>query len=177
MVHHGGKSLKIRNQSLGWGVSCVVYTVESRKEMHCPDCGSNVLAEQQFCRECGAGLGANERQSTVPLPVIALLVTFGGIIVALAGKMLLNENAVVFVGVVISLLGMMSIAIIPLMAAKQARERNRRFESQPARLTRAEPTIKLPPMNAGDQMIPSVIDDTTELLKEPAADYRDSSRR
>jgi hypothetical protein len=63
------------------------------------------------------------------------------------------------------------------MAAKQARERNRRFESQPARLTRAEPTIKLPPLNAGDQMTPSVVDDTTELLKDPAADYHDSMRR
>jgi hypothetical protein len=135
--------------------------------MNCPDCGTQVSAEQQFCRECGADLWDGESRSFVPSPIIGLLLAFGGIIIALTGRMLLNENAIVFIGVVTSIFGMMSIAIIPLINAKQARERGRRFAARPARLTPAEPTMKLPPISARDEFN-SVVDDTTELLNEPA---------
>jgi hypothetical protein len=134
--------------------------------MNCPDCGSHVLADQQFCRECGAGLLDDEGRTFVPSPVIGLLLAFGGIFIALTGQMLLNQNAIVFIGVITSIFGMISIAIIPLIAAKQARERSRRFTSHPVRLTPAEPTMKLPPMSARDELN-SVVEDTTELLNEP----------
>ena len=135
--------------------------------MNCPDCGNRVLAEQQFCRSCGASLWADEGRSFVPSPIIGLLLTFGGIILALTGKMLLQQNAIVFIGVVASLFGMMSIAIIPLIQAKQARERNRRVAPKPSAIAPAEPTMKLPPMNASDEVF-SVVDSTTELLNENA---------
>ena len=103
----------------------------------------------------------------MPSPIIGLLLTFGGIILALTGKMLLQQNAIVFIGVVASLFGMMSIAIIPLIQAKQARERSRRVAPKPSAIAPAEPTMKLPPMNASDEVF-SVVDSTTELLNENA---------
>ena len=136
--------------------------------MHCPDCGNKVTAEQQFCRSCGASLWVDAKKSYVPSPIVGLLLAFGGIIVALAGQMLLHQSAIVFIGVATSLMGMTSIAVIPLIAAKQARERGRRVPPRPSAIAPAEPTMKLPPISAADEFVPSVVDDTTELLKEPA---------
>ena len=135
--------------------------------MNCSECGNKVTAEQQFCRSCGASLWADERKGFVPSPIIGLLLAFGGIIIALAGKMLLQEVVLVFIGVVMSIMGMMSIAIIPLIQAKQARERSRRVAPRPSAIAPAEPTMKLPPMAAKDEFH-SVIEDTTELLNENA---------
>ena len=109
----------------------------------------------------------DEGRRFVPSPIIGLLLTFGGIILALTGRMLLNESVIVFIGVVASIFGMMSIAIIPLIQAKHARERSRRVPPKPSAIAPAEPTMKLPPMSAKDEFH-SVIDGTTELLDEHA---------
>ena len=135
--------------------------------MNCPDCGNQVLAEQQFCRSCGGSLWTDDRKGFVPSPIIGLLLAFGGIVIALAGKMLLQQDAIVFIGVVTAIFGMMSIAMIPLIAAKQARERGRRVAPKPSAIASAEPTMKLPPMTAQDEFH-SVVDNTTELLNENA---------
>lgn len=134
--------------------------------MNCPDCGSQVVTEQRFCRDCGANLWSGKKRSGVPSPFVGILLAFGGIILALAGRMLFNESALVFIGVVTSLLGMMSLAIIPVIAAKQEQERRRWIASRPATLPLVEPTTKLPPMDVASD-VPSVVEDTTEFLKEP----------
>jgi hypothetical protein len=135
--------------------------------MNCPDCGTQIVADQRFCRECGANLWSEKKNSGVPSPVIGILLAFGGIILALAGRMLFNESAIIFIGVVTSLIGMMSLAIIPLSAAKMEQERRRTISSRPVSLAPAEPTTKLPPMSARDTSIPSVVEDTTDLLEQP----------
>ncbi|MEP7213240.1 MAG: zinc ribbon domain-containing protein [Acidobacteriota bacterium] len=135
--------------------------------MNCPDCGNKVTADQQFCRSCGASLWADEVKRFVPSPIIGILLAFGGIIVALTGKMLLQQDFLVFIGVVLSIIGMASIALIPLIAAKRAKERSRRVAPKPSAIPPAEPTMKLPPMAARDEFH-SVIEDTTELLNENA---------
>ena len=113
-----------------------------------------------------------------PVTEIRALLAFCGIIVALAGRMLLHQEVIVFIGVVMSLIGMMSIAVIPLIAAKHLREKKRRpARPEAAAIAPAEPTMKLPPIRAADDFVPSVTDSTTELLKEPAANHRDRSRR
>lgn len=133
--------------------------------MNCPDCRTQVTAGQQFCRECGAELWADEKRSAVPSPILGLLLAFSGIIVALTGKMLLHNDIVTYIGVVVSILGMMSIALVPMLAARRAADRRRRPAAQPKSFAPAEPTMKLPPMNAADH-IPSVVDNTTQLLSE-----------
>ena len=135
--------------------------------MNCPDCKTQVSAGQQFCRECGAELRADESRPFAPSPILGLLLAFGGVIVALTGKMLFQSDVVTYIGVVMSILGMMTIALIPMLAAKRTGDRRRRPTAKPASMAPAEPTMKLPPMNAADH-IPSVVDNTTQLLKEPA---------
>jgi hypothetical protein len=124
------------------------------------------LAEHEFCRSCGANLFTVKERRGVPSPIVGVILAFVGILIALTGRMLLNENIVVFVGVVTSIIGMMSIAVIPLIAAKQSRERTRRTTVRPPSLKPVDTTTKLPPISAQDQ-IHSVVDDTTELLREP----------
>ena len=141
--------------------------------MHCPDCGNKITAEQQFCRSCGASLWADTAKSFVPSPIVGLLLAFGGILVALAGQMLLHQSTVVFVGVVVSVLGMMTIALRPMIATKRTHERGRRVPPRPSAIAPAEPTMKLPPINPNDEFIPSVVDETTRLLNERAGHTAD----
>ena len=144
--------------------------------MNCPDCGLQTFSDQQFCRSCGAELWADEPRPRFPLPVIGLLLAFGGIIIALTGRMLLDEKLIVYLGVITSIIGMMSIAMISMTSGRRPKKRIRSVAAaQPATLPPAESTMKLPPMNAFDSM-PSVIDNTTDLLKQPVQNHSDDSR-
>jgi hypothetical protein len=101
------------------------------------------------------------------MPVVGIVLAFAGILVALTGRMLLHENILVYIGVVISIVGMMSIALVPMLTSGPSRRRRRSTPDRPQELTPADTTTKLPPISARDQF-PSVVEDTTELLKEPA---------
>lgn len=142
--------------------------------MNCPNCGLQTFSDQQFCRSCGTELWADERRPRFSMPMIGLLLAFGGIIIALTGKMLLDEKIIVYLGVITSIIGMMSIAMIPMTSGRRTKKRTRNVAEQAAALPPVESTMKLPPMNAFDS-IPSVIDNTTELLKEPARNNPNSA--
>ena len=136
--------------------------------MYCPDCGTQILPEHEFCRSCGADLRLEQKRIGISVPFIGVILAFVGILIALTGRMLLQESIVVFVGVVISILGMMSIALTPMLSSgRRSRGRSGRMPNRPQELTPADTTTKLPPISARDQ-VHSVVEDTTELLKEPA---------
>lgn len=134
--------------------------------MHCPNCGTETLPEHEFCRSCGAGLWSEKKHSRALSPLLGVILTFAGILISLTGRRILHEDIVVFIGVVTSIIGMMLMAVIPLLSAKNTRGRSRRVAAHPSEFAPAKPTVKLPPINAADEF-QSVVEDTTELLHEP----------
>jgi hypothetical protein len=95
-----------------------------------------------------------------------LLLAFGGIVIALAGKMLLQLDLVTFIGVLISLSGMFFIAAYPFLTASIRRGYAPGRNPQPESLPHADTTNKLPPISETD-FVPSVTENTTNLLKIP----------
>jgi hypothetical protein len=140
--------------------------------MNCPNCGSQVLAEQQFCRKCGAGLAVDTSRPADRRMLVGLSMAFGGIIVALFGRMLLHIDVVVLVGVLLSICGMFFIAAYPLLRRSLRPRTNIIGTSQPESLAAAEPTNKLPPMSAND-FVGSVTENTTDLLNVSGQDHRE----
>ncbi|MBK8464532.1 MAG: hypothetical protein IPL32_01755 [Chloracidobacterium sp.] len=130
--------------------------------MNCPGCGTFVEADQQFCRSCGAGLLAEERP-TIPWQFWGLAMAFGGILIALTGKMI-DISWLVFPGVFISIGGMFMIAAIPLLRRSGPRKRKVAPLPQRDSLAPAGTTNKLLPIGEND-FVPSVVENTTELLK------------
>ena len=104
-----------------------------------------------------------------------LILAFGGIVIALFGRMLLQQQIVTLIGVLASISGMFFIAATPFLRRTRSNKRGIHPSTQPEVLAPAEPTRKLPPMSVADY-IPSVTEDTTELLKDPARNYPNSSR-
>ena len=104
-----------------------------------------------------------------------LILAFGGIVIALFGRMLLQQQIVTLIGVLASISGMFFIAATPFLRRTRSNKRGIHPSTQPEVLAPAEPTRKLPPMSVVDY-IPSVTEDTTELLKDPASNYPNSSR-
>lgn len=142
--------------------------------MNCPNCGTQTLPDQQFCRACGASLMADEARSVNRRMLWGPLLAFVGIAIALVGKMLLHLEIFTLVGVLISLAGMFFIAAYPYLL-RNPKKRGIDVLSQPQSLAPAETTNKLPPISAIDHF-PSVTEGTTELLKDPAPVYRNSGR-
>lgn len=138
--------------------------------MNCPDCGSPILNDQQFCRSWGAQLAAAEPRPFNPL-LAGLAMAFGGIMIALAGSFV-ELRAVLFLGVVISIAGMFFIAAYPMLRSA-FNSRSGALE-QPDSLPHAPTTKKLAPVGDFEYVPASVTEGTTNLLKEPAAKRSDS---
>ena len=88
---------------------------------------------------------------------------FAGILLSLIGSMI-DMRAVVMIGVIMSVLGMFSIAAMSIL--NQGRRRTQRVSKKPDSLSKADTTNKLPPMSAINHFT-SVTENTTDLLKEP----------
>ena len=135
--------------------------------MNCPNCGSETLADQQFCRSCGTDL-VGDRPSTFRPQIgglLILLMIFGGLLTAMAGK-LWSVKWVTFTGVFIMIGGMFLIAAYGLLRQSRPRKRKAKPVAPPEPLLRADTTNKLLPIGDND-FIPSVVEPTTELLKPP----------
>jgi hypothetical protein len=136
--------------------------------MNCPNCGSEIFANQQYCRLCGADL-VEDRPSVFRPQIGALLVLlliFGGLLTAMAGK-LWSVKWVTFTGVFIMIGGMFLVAAYGLLRQSRPRSRKRKPLPPSEPLLRADTTNKLLPIGDND-FIPSVVDPTTELLTTPA---------
>ncbi len=131
--------------------------------MDCPSCGSQVADGQQFCRECGAGLTADASSLRIPRAFWGMTLAFGGILIALTGSMI-EVRAVVMIGVIMSVLGMFSIAAMSIL--NQGRKQGPRVSRRKDSLPKADTTNKLPSMPAIDHF-PSVTENTTNLLEHP----------
>lgn len=155
--------------------------------MTCPKCGLQAIANQKFCRSCGASLG----MTTQPLAEIAAIsdlertspnslraeaergnslvlwgfvLMFIGVVIGVVGKKLVHEDLITVLGVVISLLGMF---LTTYRYLKPSRQRGTsRQSSQPAGLD-SPPAERLPPGNNIDYL-PSITERTTDLLKSSA---------
>ncbi len=135
--------------------------------MNCPNCGTPVLAEHGFCRSCGKALTEAAPSGSRPQiwGIAFLALMFGGIMLALAGKMF-DMQWLTFTGVFICLGGMFSMAAFAMLPQTRPKKRKPRQVPEPAPLTRADTTNKLLPLGEND-FIPSVTESTTNLLKTP----------
>lgn len=134
--------------------------------MNCPTCGSSTTPDQQFCRSCGTGLIGNEKRPFNPRfwNLLALALTFGGLMIAMTGK-LIDLRWVIFAGVFVSMGGMFSIAALGVLRQTSPGRSKRTPIQQPNSLSPAETTKKLSPI--GDlESVPSVTEATTNLLDE-----------
>ena len=161
--------------------------------MHCPNCGTPALAEQKFCRSCGLGLQTVSEivaahrpgeKSDEPLaePIhrdqarqikmwkrmwaggFALM--FIGIILSLVGRKIVQDEIIVAIGAVISILGFWPL-LYPFFSMFQAEE--------PARAGTARPTVTPTPAanqwpEAHLQPAVSITEETTGLLEVGVAE-------
>lgn len=141
--------------------------------MNCPKCETKTFADQQYCRTCGTELtGALPSAFNVRAwGLVVLMMLFGGLLIAMAGK-LWATKWVIFVGLLITFGGMFALAAYGLLRqmsprrSKPAAEPNSPSETEAT--LHADTTNKLLPIGEND-FIPSVVEDTTDLLKVPAS--------
>ena len=136
------------------------------KNMSCPTCGTSIDQDQQFCRTCGTALADEHPRGIRPQIVMLIIfaVIFLGIIAGISGDMA-GLKWLKFTGVFISIAGMFSMAGASIIMSMPKTERVKRGKAdQPRSLERADTTNKLLPIG-DDDFIPSVVENTTELLQ------------
>ena len=138
--------------------------------MNCPSCGSETFASQQFCRSCGAELTEDAPHSFNPRAwgLFVLMLVFGGLLAAMAGK-LFELKWLIFAGLFIMIGGIFLVAAYGLL--RETRPRKRKAKPSPQiepELSPADTTNKLLPIGEND-FVPSVVERTTDLLKNPAS--------
>ena len=137
--------------------------------MNCPNCGMETFADQQYCRSCGGGLTNDRVRSFDPRKwgLIALMLIFGGMLIAMGAKMW-AVKWLLFTGLVITFGGMFAIAAYGLLLQTRPRRSKPNAIGTPQQeILRADTTNKLLPIPDNDFIPSSVVDDTTELLKTP----------
>lgn len=136
--------------------------------MNCPNCGTPSIADQQFCRACGESLMPGETRRSISPQFWGLVMAFAGILIAMSGK-LIDLRWLIFSGVFISIAGMWTVVAIPLLRRSRPKKARDTSYLQPESLPRADTTNKLSlPVGENDFVPSSVVEGTTELLKEPA---------
>ncbi len=134
--------------------------------MNCPNCGSSVNIAQQFCRSCGVDLVNPGARPASPSVLPGLAMAFGGIAIALFGRMVFHLEAAALIGVLISIAGMFYVAAYPYLRRSLGQKRKTAPTSHGVPLTPGYQTNKLPPMSVNDFPM-SVTENTTDLLKVP----------
>src|SRR5215213_1129084 len=130
--------------------------------MNCPICGLESTTDQQFCRKCGADLQPGIRTRTNWV-IYGFILMFAGVAIGVIGKRLLQQDIVTVIGVLIALAGMF-LSALPYLSPSRSRKYAGARLSQLEALEAAEPTRKLPEMNATNFIPASVTEGTTELL-------------
>ena len=137
--------------------------------MYCPTCGTATGSNQRYCRTCGVGLTVDGHTpfNMQAWGLVALILIFGGLLVSMGGK-LADMKWLIFTGLLIMFSGIFGIAAFALIRQTRPRRRESVPISEMPVTLRADTTNKLPPLDPSD-FIPSVVDETTELLNTPAA--------
>lgn len=98
--------------------------------------------------------------------LLTLMVTFVGLFVAMAGK-ILDMRWLSFTGLFIMICAMFGVAAYALVRETRPRKRGTRQPMKPQAIEQANTTNRLLPIGDND-FIPSVTDRTTDLLETPA---------
>ena len=161
--------------------------------MTCPKCGLQILADQKYCRSCGAPLQLNTQRLVEPETVTDIARTSAiaaadgkhsehnfllwgfitmlvGAAIGVVGKKLLYEDVITVIGVLVSLVGMF-LVVYPYLVPARRKNDDSRFSSQPEILTPSQPTRRLPQASRSE-FVPSITEATTDLLKDPVARRR-----
>ena len=136
---------------------------------YCPECGTQVGEEQQFCRGCGNEVAAKREPRRDPRPwiLVGAVLFLIGAMAALAGK-LMDAKAAAFVGGFFLIISMFSLFVgayfYDTRNSRRRRQRSRpQVPAQPEFLAAADTTRKLPAVSAADHF-PSVTEETTNRL-------------
>ena len=145
--------------------------------MNCPTCGTQILPDQSYCRSCGADLNdvaprpfaaSSKRDGrTGRFVFVAFTIMFIGAALGVLGKLLLHNDVVTVVGVLLALAGML-LAVYPFLVPRSSTGTASEPSTRADGAFRARPTMQLRDAPAFDN-IPSVIENTTDLLKTPAS--------
>ena len=158
--------------------------------MNCPECGSQTLPDQKFCRSCGDNLQIitqplaepatvshlertptiifkDETQRANRLPLWGFTIMFIGVAIGITGKMLMHEEMVTVVGVLVSLVGMF-LTVYPSLSPSPRQKYDSIPSSQPEVPTQSQPTRYLP-QEGNIEDVPGITERTTDLLKNSAA--------
>jgi hypothetical protein len=158
--------------------------------MDCPKCGLPGLADQKFCRSCGAslqmttqplaetatnlerkttGTSRDGKQGLSRLVLLGFISMFIGVAIGVAigviGKTLLHQEIVTVVGVLLSVLGMFLTAY-PYVWPSPRQKYDSSPPLSPEVLALSQPAKYLPQGNL--DYLPSITERTTNLLKTPA---------
>jgi predicted nucleic acid-binding Zn ribbon protein len=137
--------------------------------MNCTKCGASIVADQHFCRDCGAELVPRRPSRVRAAGVAVLALMFVGLMVAMFGKMF-EIRWLAYFGLAILMSGAFVIAVYGFLRETRPR---RRIAARPAgsstaqlSVEKVDTTSKLLPLGE-DDFIPSVVENTTNLLETP----------
>ena len=158
--------------------------------MNCPKCGLQSLADQKFCRSCGASLQMTTQPLAEPGMVSGLertptidsndesprgnsfvlwgfIIMFVGAAIGIMGKKLFHEDIITVVGALISLAGIF-LTVYPYLSPPRRKKSSTSFSSEPKVLTPSQPKEYLP-AGSNIEFVPSITEITTDLLKSSVA--------
>ena len=158
--------------------------------MHCPNCGTEALAGQKFCRACGFGLekvedliaeqqsdsavqpgkANSDRLSTLEKwaarALFALCGVLGGLMLwAIIAKVMIEKGRVFQGSIVLMILAGAALALFLAYLDSERKKLASARSNQQHRLMQAEETAKMLP-EPGIEMAASVTEHTTATLKE-----------
>jgi hypothetical protein len=152
--------------------------------MNCPGCGLQIIAEQKFCRSCGANLqlttqpltdvevssrntptvnSEREKNSPNTLVLRGFILMFIGVALGVIGEKLVHADSVTVIGILLSLLGMFLTAY-PYFLPASSKKYGSGSSSEP-KGPRASAVPKSLPHDRETEYVPSVTERTTDLLQ------------
>lgn len=156
--------------------------------MNCPGCGLQIIAEQKFCRSCGANLqlttqpltdaglsptnmpaviSETEKNRPNALVLRGIIIMFIGVAISVIGEKLVHADSVTVIGIVLSMLGMF-LTVYPYLLPRSYKKYDPGSSSEPKGLS-ASAVPKSLPHERETEYVPSVTERTTDLLQSSEA--------
>lgn len=157
--------------------------------MNCPTCGTHTLADQKFCRSCGASVGMTTqpltekplvshettpprssnhgRQRASSLLPWAFMIMFIGVVIGITGKLIMHVEILTAIGALISIAGMF-LTVYPYLLPSRRPSYDSSSPSQPQVPTQSQPAKSLTEASSFGY-VESVTERTTDLLEHSPA--------